>query len=173
MRKHERLQIKEKRLDIEQWKCGTDFQRGSHFPLCVFTDNSHRRRSPDKIQAREKKNQERARRNKQWWKQLWWQTQEWKCEERPQQCHSTAQAQTPWTWYNTEPWQPRFEQSGDFHPTAVAAFTTAVAEDVTPRGPLAKPAHFWPSCVDGPVPVAVSLAVPSWTREAEKLDAVA
>ena len=55
MRKHERLQIKEKRLDIEQWKCGTDFQRGSHFPLCVFTDNSDRRRSPESIQAREKK----------------------------------------------------------------------------------------------------------------------
>ena len=92
--------------------------------------------------------------------------QEWNCEELPQQFHSTAQAQTPWPWYNTEQWQPRFEQSGDFHPTAVAAFTTPVAEDVTPRGPLAKPALLWPNCLNDPSPLpSVSLAAPSRTRE--------
>ena len=161
MRKHERLQIKEKRLDIEQWKCGTDFHRGSHFPLIVFTDNADRRRSEKSIQDREKRTQDRAKRKQQWrWKQSW-QTQEWNCEELPQQFHSTAQAQTPWTWDGTEQWQPRFEQSGDFHPTAVAAFTTAVADDVTPRGPFAHPAVLLPSSLDDPVPVAVSPAAPS------------
>ena len=165
MRKHERLQIKEKRLDIEQWRCGTDFQRGSHFPLCVFTDNSDRRRSPESIQAREKRTQERAQRNRQgrqqWWWNQSWQTQEWSCEELAQQIQSRAQAQTPWAWYNPSPWQQRFEQIGVFDQTAVAASTTAVAGDVTPRGHFAHPAVLLPSSLDDPVPVAVSPAAPS------------
>ena len=48
------LKVKEKRLNIETWTCQGKHHKGSHFPICVFTNNVSRR-SPDAHERRQKK----------------------------------------------------------------------------------------------------------------------
>ena len=43
-------------------------QRGSHFPICVFTNNVGRR-SPEKLEERKRKHMQRSWRGPQWWAQ--------------------------------------------------------------------------------------------------------
>ena len=58
---HRLLYFKEKRLHAEVW--GRAQQGGSHFPLCVFTDNPGRRSDP-KWQERDAKARSRGGRGK-------------------------------------------------------------------------------------------------------------
>ena len=53
------LKVKEKRLDIETWTCQGKHHKGSHFPICVFTNNVSRR-SPEAHERRQKKAQEKG-----------------------------------------------------------------------------------------------------------------
>ena len=46
--------MKEKRLDARLWRYKGKHQRGSHFPICVFTNNVGRR-SPQKLEERKEK----------------------------------------------------------------------------------------------------------------------
>ena len=48
------LRMKEKRLELSHWKVGGGTVRGSHFPLCVFTNNVGRR-SPNATAERNQK----------------------------------------------------------------------------------------------------------------------
>ena len=48
------IKFKEKRLDIRIWRCKGDHQKGSHFPICVFTNNVGRR-SPQKLDERRRR----------------------------------------------------------------------------------------------------------------------
>ena len=50
-RKVDGIKFKEKRLDARIWRCEGVHQRGSHFPICVFTNNVGRR-SPQKLEER-------------------------------------------------------------------------------------------------------------------------
>ena len=45
------LKIKEKRLSADLWRCNGQDYRGSHFPICAFTNNVGRR-SPERLAAR-------------------------------------------------------------------------------------------------------------------------
>ena len=63
------IKFKEKRLDIRIWRCKGDHQKGSHFPICVFTNNVGRR-SPEKLEERKRKFKQRPK--KEWWS--WWWT---------------------------------------------------------------------------------------------------
>ena len=47
------IKFKEKRLDARLWRCKGEHQKGSHFPICVFTNNVGRR-SPEKLEERRK-----------------------------------------------------------------------------------------------------------------------
>ena len=58
------IKFKEKRLDIRIWRCKGDHQKGSHFPICVFTNNVGRR-SPEKLEERKRKFKQRP------WKERW------------------------------------------------------------------------------------------------------
>ena len=62
------IKFKEKRLDIRIWRCKGDHQKGSHFPICVFTNNVGRR-SPEKLEERKRKYMQRSWRGPQWWTQ--------------------------------------------------------------------------------------------------------
>ena len=53
-RKVDGIKFKEKRLDARIWRCEGVHQRGSHFPICVFTNNVGRR-SPQKLEERKQK----------------------------------------------------------------------------------------------------------------------
>ena len=53
------IQFREKRLAMEIWKCNGIHQKGSHFPICVFTNNVGRR-SPEKLEQRRKTSAETA-----------------------------------------------------------------------------------------------------------------
>ena len=48
------IKLKEKRLDARLWRYKGKHQRGSHFPICVFTNNVGRR-SPKKLEERKEK----------------------------------------------------------------------------------------------------------------------
>ena len=50
-RKNDGIKFKEKRLSAKIWRCKGVHQNGSHFPLCVFTNNVGRR-SPNKLEER-------------------------------------------------------------------------------------------------------------------------
>ena len=52
------IKIREKRLRAAIWRCNGVHQPGIHFPICVFTNNVGRR-SPWKLQERQKKKQAR------------------------------------------------------------------------------------------------------------------
>ena len=52
------IKLKEKRLDARLWRYKGQHQRGSHFPICVFTNNVGRR-SPQKLEERKEKNKSR------------------------------------------------------------------------------------------------------------------
>ena len=49
--------MREKRLDADIWMLHGDNCKGSHFPLCVVTNNVGRR-SPEKLDRREKRREE-------------------------------------------------------------------------------------------------------------------
>ena len=78
--------VKEKRLDATIWANNGDHQKGSHFPLCVFTHNKGRR-SPE---AQERRQQKRN------------QNQNWQWQRR--QPASSANPNNPQWW--TESWHP-------------------------------------------------------------------
>jgi len=67
-RKVDGIKFKEKRLDAGIWRCKGVHQRGSHFPICVFTNNVGRR-SPQKLEERRQKQMQRSWRGSQWWAQ--------------------------------------------------------------------------------------------------------
>jgi hypothetical protein len=48
------IKIREKRLSADLWRCEGQEYKGSHFPICVFTNNIGRR-SPEKLAARAKR----------------------------------------------------------------------------------------------------------------------
>ena len=50
--------MKEKRLDARLWRYKGAHQKGSHFPICVFTNNVGRR-SPKKLEERKEKQKQR------------------------------------------------------------------------------------------------------------------
>ena len=58
------IQFREKRLAMEIWKCNGIHQKGSHFPICVFTNNVGRR-SPEKMEQRKQRQLQRVR----WWRE--------------------------------------------------------------------------------------------------------
>ena len=58
-RKVDGIKFKEKRLDARIWRCEGVHQRGSHFPICVFTNNVGRR-SPQKLEERKQKQLQRS-----------------------------------------------------------------------------------------------------------------
>ena len=53
-------------MDARIWRYKGVHQRGSHFPICVFTNNVGRR-SPEKLEERRQKQMRRSRRGPQWW----------------------------------------------------------------------------------------------------------
>ena len=65
-RKNDGIRFKEKRLSAKIWRCKGEHQNGSHFPICVFTNNVGRR-SPEKLEERRQKQMQRSRRGPQWW----------------------------------------------------------------------------------------------------------
>ena len=65
-RKNDGIKFKEKRLSAKIWRYKGEHQRGSHFPICVFTNNVGRR-SPEKLEERRQKQMRRSRRGPQWW----------------------------------------------------------------------------------------------------------
>ena len=54
------IKLKEKRLKAQIWRCEGQHQKGSHFPICVFTDNVGRR-SPGALEERKKNGTTRKR----------------------------------------------------------------------------------------------------------------
>ena len=50
------IRMKEKRLDADLWRCDGVEYKGSHFPICVFTNNIGRR-SPEKLRERAQRSQ--------------------------------------------------------------------------------------------------------------------
>ena len=79
MRKDVGLKLKEKRLDIRIWRCKGDHQKGSHFPICVFTNNVGRR-SPEKLEERKQRFMQRSWPQK--WSQWWTQGSQEGCRAR-------------------------------------------------------------------------------------------
>ena len=77
MRKDVGLKLKEKRLDIIVWNCNGIHEKGSHFPICVFTNNVGRR-SPEKLEQRKQRHLQRL---------------QWGRECRTRNSPSVAQAQ--------------------------------------------------------------------------------
>ena len=73
------IKFKEKRLDIRIWRCKGDHQKGSHFPICVFTNNVGRR-SPEKLEERKRKCMQRSWPQK--WSQWWTQGSQEGCRAR-------------------------------------------------------------------------------------------
>ena len=71
------IQFREKRLAMEIWKCNGIHQKGSHFPICVFTNNVGRR-SPEKLEQRKQRHLQRL---------------QWGRECRKRNSPSVAQAQ--------------------------------------------------------------------------------
>ena len=65
-RKNDGIKFKEKRLSAKIWRYKGEHQKGSHFPICVFTNNVGRR-SPEKLEERRQKQMQRSRRGPQWW----------------------------------------------------------------------------------------------------------
>ena len=65
-RKNDGIKFKEKRLSAKIWRCEGVHQLGSHFPICVFTNNVGRR-SPQKLEERRQKQMQRQWRGSQWW----------------------------------------------------------------------------------------------------------
>ena len=49
--KRSTMTFNEKRLDMRIWQLNGNHQKGSHFPICVFTNNVSRR-SPEKLEER-------------------------------------------------------------------------------------------------------------------------
>ena len=78
-RKSVGIKIREKRLDANIWRCKGVHQKGSHFPICVFTNNVGRR-SPAKMDERKIKKEARQWQGSQWrtsvaedaWQQACW-----------------------------------------------------------------------------------------------------
>ena len=97
------IKFKEKRLDIRIWRWKGDHQKGSHFPICVFTNNVGRR-SPEKLEERKRKFKQRP----------------WACKER-------------WSWSWTPGSQEGCRACSKSHPRgdipAAARGSTAVAVD--------------------------------------------
>ena len=52
------LKVNEKRLSVDIWRHEGEHQKGAHFPICVFTNNIGRR-SPQKMEERRKKRNDR------------------------------------------------------------------------------------------------------------------
>ena len=65
-RKNDGIKFKEKRLSAKIWRCKGVHQKGSHFPICVFTNNVGRR-SPQKLEERRQNQMQRQWRGSQWW----------------------------------------------------------------------------------------------------------
>ena len=57
-RKYAGIKFKEKRLDKRIWMYDGVHQKGSHFPICVFTNNVGRR-SPEKLEQRRQRHLQR------------------------------------------------------------------------------------------------------------------
>ena len=64
-RKNDGIKFKEKRLSAKIWRYKGVHQKGSHFPICVFTNNVGRR-SPQKLEERRQKQMQRSWRGSQW-----------------------------------------------------------------------------------------------------------
>ena len=97
------IKFKEKRLDARLWRYKGVHQKGSHFPICVFTNNVGRR-SPEKLEERKRKFKQRP----------------WACKER-------------WSWSWTPGSQEGCRACSKSHPRgdipAAARGSTAVAVD--------------------------------------------
>ena len=96
------LKVKEKRLQANIWKCDGEHYKGSHFPICVFTNNVGRR-SPAKLEERGKKKGARQ-----------WQGSQWRTGQQGQQSRETS-SQTEATW--TQPSEARSAVADDSHDT--------------------------------------------------------
>ena len=94
-------------------------QKGSHFPICVFTNNVGRR-SPKKLEERRQKQKQSQWRGSQWWPATQMQRQgsqerpPWRA--RPQQ-GSQADADPPQGWQQRSEERPAV--AGDYMPTAL------------------------------------------------------
>ena len=53
------FKVCEKRLDVERWNIRGQNYKGSHFPICAFTNNVGRR-SPERLQARHERGASRS-----------------------------------------------------------------------------------------------------------------
>ena len=78
-RKVDGIKIKDKRLDARIWRYKGVHQLGSHFPICVFTNNVGRR-SPEKLEER---------RNKQMWRA--WKPPQWRSPGSQEGCRARTQ----------------------------------------------------------------------------------
>ena len=70
--KRQILIVREKRLEAEHWKYQGENYKGSHFPVCVFTNNVGRR-SNERYVARAERSKAKAQRNSPTWKSSSWQ----------------------------------------------------------------------------------------------------
>ena len=85
------LKMKEKRLDCSVWLVGGFNLKGSHFPLCAFTDNRSRRSEPQL-----KRRMERWRR----------------CKTNNASRHASASDNSSW-WQSDGSWRPSFSWVDD------------------------------------------------------------
>ena len=121
-RKVDGIKFKEKRLDARIWRCKGVHQRGSHFPICVFTNNVGRR-SPQKLEERRQRQMQRPR-----FVARWPQGSQERppLRARPQQ-GSQADADPQ------QGWQPRAEErpavAGEHEPDALARWRTGRRRD--------------------------------------------
>ena len=106
-RKVDGIKFKEKRLDARIWRCEGVHQRGSHFPICVFTNNVGRR-SPQKLEERKQKQLQRS-----------WQGSQWRTT-RGRDCRSPPRARTQQWSPERPPLRARPQQSQAQERPAVA-----------------------------------------------------
>ena len=106
-RKVDGIKFKEKRLDARIWRCEGVHQRGSHFPICVFTNNVGRR-SPQKLEERKQKQLQRS-----------WQGSQWRTT-RGRDCRSPPRARTQQWSPERPPLRARAQQSQAQERPAVA-----------------------------------------------------
>jgi hypothetical protein len=132
------LSFKEKRLDVKKWLYRGENYKGSHFPLCVFTNNVGRK-SEERFIARAKKRATKSKKDNtavdqgaaepqsRWRSQHWWSGENvpqsrWGGEPPSSSSNALIQhgggtnivAQTPDTRWNQQWWQTGYTGWRDY-----------------------------------------------------------
>ena len=170
-RKNDGIRFREKRLKAKIWRYKGEHQRGSHFPICVFTNNVGRR-SPEKLEERRQKQMRRSWRGPQWWAQGSQEScrgrtqdadlqQGWQSRPRGDSRDSPSgqQAQSDWSRGRLERWREQQAQndwrtdrrggrplcsqaSGEGEPWS--AWGNSVTAAVAAAGPIGGLTPWWP-----------------------------